>query len=171
MNKTTVKVEPGKQEFFVYREFDAPRDLVFRSLTDPEWVAQWMTPCNMTLHIEQFDSVNGGSYHFTHTDPGGGQHAFRGVWHEVCAPERLIRTFEYLNLPERGHVVFDTLRLEALPGNRTRLTIQSVFQSVGDRDGMVQAGMEGGVTESHQLLDQLLAKLTAADRAMPAGSV
>lgn len=167
MNKTTVKVEPGKQEFFVYREFDAPRDLVFKTFTDPKLLAQWMNPCNMTIDIEQFDSVNGGTYHFIQTDPGGGKHVFRGVFHEVTAPERLIRTFEYLNLPERGHVVFDTLRLETLPGNRTRLTIQSVFQSVGDRDGMVQAGMEDGVTESYQLLDQLLAKLTARTLAIP----
>jgi uncharacterized protein YndB with AHSA1/START domain len=87
--------------------------------------------------------------------------------HEVNAPERLIRTFEYLNLPERGHVVLDTLRLEALPGNRTRLTIQSVFQSISDRDGMVAAGMEDGVTESHQLLDELLAKLGTRKQAMP----
>ena len=167
MNKTTVKVEPGKQELFVYREFDAPRELVFKTLTDPKLILQWMHPCNMTLDIELFDSVNGGTYRFTQTDPGGGQHAFRGVFHEVSAPERLIRTFEYLNLPEKGHVVFDTLRLEALPGNRTKLTIQSVFQSVGDRDGMVQAGMEYGLTETHELLDQLLSKLTGRTMAMP----
>ena len=161
MNKTTLTVEPGKQELFIIREFDAPRELVFKAFTDPKLLKEWMNPCNMTIHIDQFDSVDGGHYRFTHTDPGGGKHIFRGVFHEVCAPERLIRTFEYLNLPERGHVVFDTLRLEPLPCNRTRLTIQSVFQSVGDRDGMVQAGMELGVTESHQLLDELLAKLTA----------
>ena len=161
MNQTTLKVEPGKQELFIYREFNAPRELVFKAFTDPRLIAEWMNPCNMTLHIDQFESEDGGNYHFTHTDPGGGRHVFRGVFHEICAPERLIRTFEYLNLPERGHVVMETLRLEALPGNRTRLTIQSVFQSVGDRDGMVQAGMEMGLTESHQLLDHLLAKLTA----------
>lgn len=168
MNKTTVKVEPGKQELFVCREFDAPRELVFQTFTDPKLIGQWMHPCNMTLHIDRFDSVDGGSYGFTQTDPGGGKHIFRGIFHEVCAPERLIRTFEYLNLPERGHVVFDTLRLEALPGNRTRLTIQSVFQSVADRDGMVQAGMEDGLTETYKLLDELLAKVTARNIAMPA---
>ena len=168
MNSTTLKVEPGKQELFIYREFDAPRELVFKTFTDPKLLAQWMNPCNMKLHIDEYESVNGGVYHFTHTDPGGGKHVFRGVFHDVTAPERLIRTFEYLNLPERGHVVFDTMRLEALPGNRTRLTIQSVFQSVGDRDGMVGAGMEEGVTESHALLDQLLAKLTAPGIALPA---
>jgi uncharacterized protein YndB with AHSA1/START domain len=167
MKKTTLKVEPGKQELFIYREFDAPRDLIFKTFTDPKLLAQWMNPCNMTLHIDQYDSVDGGSYHFTQTDPTGGKHVFRGVFHEVNAPERLIRTFEYLNLPERGHAVLDILSLETLPDNRTRLTIQSVFRSVSDRDGMVQAGMEDGVTESHQLLDELLAKLTARNLAMP----
>ena len=167
MNKTILKVEPGKQELFIYREFDAPRDLVFRTFTDPKLLSQWMNPCNMTLHIDQYDSVDGGAYHFTHTDPMGGKHLFRGVMHEVTAPERLIRTFEYLNLPERGHVVLETLRLEALPGKRTRLTIQSVFQSVSDRDGMVAAGMESGVTESHQLLEELLAKLSTRKLAVP----
>jgi uncharacterized protein YndB with AHSA1/START domain len=167
MNKTTLEVEPGKQELFIYREFDAPRDLVFKTFTDPKLLAQWMNPCSMTLHIDQFDSVDGGAYHFTHTDPMGGKHLFRGVMHEVNAPERLIRTFEYLNLPERGHVVLDILSLEVLPGKRTRLTIQSIFRSVADRDGMVQAGMESGVTESHQLLDELLARLTAPKLAIP----
>ena len=121
----------------------------------------------MTLHIDRYELVDGGVYRFTHTDPAGGKHLFRGVMHEVNAPERLIRTFEYLNLPERGHVVLDILSLEALPGKRTRLTIQSIFRSVADRDGMVQAGMESGVTESHQLLDELLAKLTAPKLAIP----
>jgi len=167
MNKTTLKVDPGKQELFIYREFDAPRDLVFKTFTDPKLLEQWMNPCNMALHIDQYESVDGGTYHFTQIDPAGGKHLFRGVMHEVNAPERFIRTFEYLNLPERGHVVLDILSLESMPGNRTRLVIQSVFRSVADRDGMVQAGMENGVTESHQLLDELLAKLTARNIAIP----
>jgi uncharacterized protein YndB with AHSA1/START domain len=161
MNKTTLKVEPGKQELFIYREFDAPRELVFKTFTDPKLLMQWMNPCGMTLYIDDMDAVDGGSYRFTNVDPNGGKHMFRGVLHEVSAPERLIRTFEYLNLPEKGHVVLDVLLLEALPDDRTRLTIQSVFRSIADRDGMVQAGMEMGVSESHQLLDQLLTKLTA----------
>jgi uncharacterized protein YndB with AHSA1/START domain len=168
MNKTMVKVEPGKQELFIYREFEAPRDLVFKTFTDPQLLSQWMTPCNMTLHIDQLDSVDGGAYRFTQTDPMGNKHSFRGVVHEVCAPERVIRTFEYLNLPERGHVVLETLRLETLPDNRTRITIHSVFPSVGDRDGMVQSGMERGASESYELLDGFLANLTARNLAIPA---
>jgi uncharacterized protein YndB with AHSA1/START domain len=168
MNKTTLKVEPGKQELFITREFDAPRELVFKAFTDPKLLQQWMTPCNMTLQIEQFTSVDGGTYHFTQTDPVGGKHVFRGVMHEVSAPERVIRTFEYLNLPERGHVLLDMLRFEALSDNRTRLTIHSVFPSVSDRDGMVQAGMEYGASESYQLLDVVLAKLAARNLVLPA---
>ena len=61
-------------------------------------------------------------------------------------------------LPERGHVVLDTMRLEELPGNRTRITIQSVYQSVEDRDGMVQSGMETGVREGYERLDDILAE-------------
>jgi|ERR1700722_1275599 uncharacterized protein YndB with AHSA1/START domain len=168
MNKTTLKVEPGKQELFVYREFEAPRDLVYKAFTDRKLLSQWMVPCNMTLQIDRFESIDGGVYQFTHTDPMGGKHVFRGVIHEVSAPQRLIRTFEYLNLPERGHVLLDTLQFEALPGNRTRLTIHSVFQSVTDRDGMVGAGMENGVSESYQLLDELLASLASRSLALPA---
>jgi uncharacterized protein YndB with AHSA1/START domain len=167
MKKTMLKVEPGKQEVFIYREFDAPRELVFKAFTDPKLFAQWFKPCNMTLHLDSYDSVSGGNYQFTQTDAAGRENRFRGVFHDVTAPERLIRTFEYLNLPERGHVVLETLLLEALPGNRTRMSIQSVFQSVGDRDGMVQSGMENGASESFQLLEDFLEKLIARNMAIP----
>ena len=70
----------------------------------------------------------------------------------------MIQTFEFEGLPERGHVVLDTMRLEELPGNRTRITIQSVYQSVEDRDGMVQSGMETGVREGYERLDDILAE-------------
>jgi hypothetical protein len=70
----------------------------------------------------------------------------------------MIQTFEFEGLPEKGHIVLDTMRLEELPGDRTRVTIQSVYQSVADRDGMIQAGMEQGVNEGYERLDNLLAK-------------
>jgi uncharacterized protein YndB with AHSA1/START domain len=77
----------------------------------------------------------------------------------VFAPERIIQTFEFEGLPEKGHVAMETARLEALPGNRTRLTTQSVFQSVNDRDGMVMSGMERGVVDSHNRMDELFEKV------------
>ena len=71
----------------------------------------------------------------------------------------MIQTFEFEGLPERGHVVLDTMRLEELPGGRTKIMIQSVYQSVEDRDGMIQAGMEHGLNEGYERLDELLAKM------------
>jgi hypothetical protein len=71
----------------------------------------------------------------------------------------MIQTFEFEGLPERGHVTLDTMRLESLPGNRTKITIQSVFQSVSDRDGMIQSGMERGVNDGYERLDELLEKI------------
>jgi uncharacterized protein YndB with AHSA1/START domain len=77
----------------------------------------------------------------------------------VTAPERIIGTFEFEGLPESGHVMLETTQFEALPGGRTRVTSQSVFQSIEDRDGMVAAGMETGVVEGFERLDKILEKL------------
>jgi uncharacterized protein YndB with AHSA1/START domain len=81
------------------------------------------------------------------------------VYHEILAPERIIDTFEFEGLPETGHVTLETMKLEELPGGRTRLTVQSVFQSVADRDGTLQSGMEGGLNETYDRLEELLKKM------------
>ena len=81
------------------------------------------------------------------------------MYHEVLAPERIIDTFEFEGLPETGHVTLETMKLEALPAGRTKLIAQSVFQSVADRDGMLQSGMEAGVKETYERLAELLKKL------------
>jgi uncharacterized protein YndB with AHSA1/START domain len=154
-NKTTITAEPGKQELFIIREFDAPRDLVFKAHTDPELYIKWVGPREMTMTIEKWDSRDGGSYKFTH-ERDGHKYAFFGVNHEILKPERIIGTFEFDGLPERGHVILGTTKFEELPGDRTRLVHQSVFQSVADRDGMIQSGMERGVNDGYEKLDQLL---------------
>jgi uncharacterized protein YndB with AHSA1/START domain len=159
-NKTIVTAEPGKQELFITREFDAPRDLVFRAHVDPELYVQWVGPRDLTMTIQKFEMVDGGSYKYTH-ERGGHKYAFFGVSHEVKAPERIIGTFEFDGLPERGHVIMGKTLFEELPGNRTRVTHQSVFFSVQDRDGMVQSGMERGVTEGYEKLDALLEQKSA----------
>lgn len=158
-NKTVITVEPGKQELFITREFDAPRELVFKAHTDPKLYAQWLGPRDLTTTFETFEPVSGGRYRFIQKDKDGNEFGFHGVNHEVLAPERLIGTFEFEGLPESGHVILETSKFEALPGNRTRITSQSVFQSVEDRDGMVAAGMESGVVEGYERLDEILEKL------------
>ncbi len=155
-NQTVVTAKPDTQNVTITREFDAPRELVFKAYADPALLALWLGPRGMEMTVQRYDFRSGGSYRFTHIR-GNEQYVFNGVFHEISV-ERMIQTFEYEGLPEKGHVSLDSLKLEALPGNRTRLTIHSVFQSVEDRDGMVKSGMERGVREGHERLDELLAQ-------------
>lgn len=159
MNGTKITAEPGKQEFFIEREFDAPRELLFNAYTDPDLYAQWLGPRGLTTTFEKFEPRNGGSWRFVQKDPKGEVYAFHGVYHEVLSPERIIGTFEFEGLPETGHVSLETARFEELPGNRSKLVSQSVFRSVADRDGMLQSGMEEGVNDSYERLDELLVKM------------
>ncbi|MCZ7395545.1 MAG: SRPBCC family protein [Candidatus Methanoperedens sp.] len=158
-NQTKITAIPGKQEIFITREFDAPRELVFKAFTDPKLYIQWLGPWELVMTLEKFEPRNGGMWRYIHKDKDGNDYAFHGVTHEVTAPERIIGTFEFEGLPEKGHVVLETARFEVLPGDRTKLTSHSVFQSVADRDGMLQSGMERGVNDSYDRLDELLEKM------------
>lgn len=157
-NKTQLTVEPGKQEIVTVREFDAPRDLVFKAFTDPSLIVKWLSPKRLKMKIYKFDPTTGGSWKYAHVDENGNEFIFHGVNHEVTAPERIIQTFEFDGLPEKGHVILETVRFEELTGKRTRMTNLSVFQSVADRDGMVASGMESGMNEAYDNLDKLLAQ-------------
>ena len=164
MSKTKITAEPGKQEFFIAREFDAPRELVFKAHTDPNLYPQWLGPRRLTMKLEKFEPRSGGMWRYTHKDTDRNEYGFHGVINEVLQHERIIDTFEYEGLPERGHVALQTLRLQELPGGRTKLTAQAVFQSVADRDGMIQSGAEQGVNESYERLDELLKKTIEGQR-------
>jgi uncharacterized protein YndB with AHSA1/START domain len=160
-NPTRITAEPGKQEIIITREFDAPRELVFKAFTDPELYVQWLGPRGLTMTLEKFEPRNGGSWRYIQKDADGNEYAFHGVIHEVLPPERIIDTFEFEGLPEKGHVILEVARFEELPGSRTKLTSQSVFLSLADRDGMLQSGMEEGVNDSYERLDELLENLQA----------
>ena len=157
-NKTIVSAEPGKQDVIITREFDAPRELVYRAHIEPELYRQWLGPHGYEMILETFEPYSGGRYRYIHKDPQGNEYGFHGVFHEM-SEDLMIQTFEFEGLPEKGHVALDTMRLEKLPGDRTRITIQSVYQSVADRDGMVQSGMEQGMREGYERLDEILETL------------
>lgn len=154
-NKTIITAEPGKQELFITREFDAPRELVFKAHTDPKLYVQWLGPHGYEMALETFEPKSGGRYRYIHKDKDGNQYGFHGTFHEMSV-ESMIQTFEFEGYA--GHVSLDSMTLEELPGKRTKVTIHSVFQSVSDRDGMIQNGMEKGVTEGYERLDQILAR-------------
>ena len=135
-NKTIVTAEAGKQELFITREFDAPRELLFKSHVDPELYVQWVGPKDLEMSIQKLDARDGGTYEFTHKRDGN-TYRFFGSYHEVLKNERIIGTFEFDGLPERGHVIMGKTTFEELPNGRSKLVHQSVFFSVADRDGMV----------------------------------
>jgi len=146
---------PGDRDVRIERIFNAPRDRVWRAMTDPELIAQWWGRGNK-LVVERFDLERGGHWRFVeHSDHG--VHGFEGRFAEVVPPERVVQTFEWDGMP--GHVALETLTLEDLGDGRTRLVTTSLFLTAQDRDGMVQSGMEGGVNESYAALDRLLAKM------------
>jgi uncharacterized protein YndB with AHSA1/START domain len=153
MNKINLVAEPGKQEIVITRVFDAPPALVFKTFTDPTLIPQWWGPGYLTTTVERMEVRPGGIWRFVQRDAEGNQYAFHGVYHEVRPPERLVYTFEFEGQP--GHVILETVAFVSQDG-KTRLVDQSVFQSVADRDGMLQEGMESGASESMERLAGLL---------------
>jgi uncharacterized protein YndB with AHSA1/START domain len=149
-------VEPGKQDVTIIREFDAPRELVFKAFTDPALYVKWLGPRGYAMKLEKFEPRSGGSWRFIHKNLEGMEFGFHGVYHEVLPPELLIDTFEFEGLPERGHVSLESAKFEELPGEHTKLIMHSVFLTVADRDGMVASGMEEGVSDSMEKLAELL---------------
>jgi uncharacterized protein YndB with AHSA1/START domain len=154
--ETELVIEPGKQEVTITRVFDAPRELVFRVLTDPKLIPQWWGPRDLSTVVDAMDVRPGGVWRFLNVDADGNEYGFHGVYHEIVPPERLVYTFEYEGVP--GHVLLETVTLEDL-GGATKVTDHSVFQSLADRDGMVSSGMEVGARQSMDRLAELLTRI------------
>jgi uncharacterized protein YndB with AHSA1/START domain len=156
MSKTQIDAPAGVPFGDLTREFDAPLELVRRAWTDPDLVKQWLGPRRLEMIIERWEPRAGGAYRYTHRDEAGNEFGFHGVFHS-SDPDNMVQTFEFEGMP--GHVSLDKLALEDIGGGRTRAHIHSVYQSLQDRDGMVQAGMGDGVNEGFERLDELLAKM------------
>jgi uncharacterized protein YndB with AHSA1/START domain len=151
---TTLLTLPSDREFRTERTFNATRDRVWRALTDPALVAQWWGRGHR-LDIERLEVVRGGHWRFVeHAD--GERHGFEGRFREVTSPSRMVQTFEWDGMP--GHVLVQTIVLEELPGGRTRIVTTALFHTTEERDGMIGAGMEGGLNESYAALDRVLAE-------------
>jgi uncharacterized protein YndB with AHSA1/START domain len=155
MSDLKVVADPGTQEIVITRSFDAPRELVFRAFTEPDAVRRWWGLANSETVVDQLEARPGGRWRFVERDGEGNEDAFHGVYHDLQAPERIVYTFEYEGMP--GHVLLETIVLEDQDG-KTLMTDTSVFQSVSDRDGMLQSGMETGAAESFARLDDYLAR-------------
>ena len=160
MGSTQIIAEPGIPQIVITREFDAPRELVFRAYTEPELLVQWWGPRDHSLKIERYEVRDGGKWRFVATDADGTDHGFHGVFHGDPSPDGIgiVQTFEYEAMP--GSVALDTATFEERGGATVVRTVTS-FQSVEDRGAMVASGMEDGARESYQRLVELLARQEA----------
>src|SRR6202165_3051611 len=158
MAKAEYVIEPGKQEITITRNFDAPRELVFKAYTDPKLVPQWFGPREYTTTVDKMDARPGGLWRFVQRNQNGDEFAFHGVHHDIVAPERIVATFEFEGVP--GHVLLQTLTLEPL-GQKTRLVGQVVFHSVSDPRGIGACGMQRGSDDSLDRMAEILEKLKA----------
>ena len=154
-NPTTITTPAGLPFIDIVREFDAPKDAVRSAYLDRDLIVQWLGPRGYEMDVDEWNGEKGGRYQYTHRDPEGNAYGFSGVFHSVTDDE-LIQTFEFDGWP--GHVSLESVTFEDLGDGRTRIVNHSAYQSVEDRDGMAESGMEKGINEGYERLDELLAR-------------
>lgn len=153
-HETEIVSDPNVPLVRIVREFDAPPAQVFRAHVEPDLVTQWLGPRKYEMRLDHWDCRTGGSYRYLHVGDDG-EHGFRGCFHEVRPSELIVQTFTYEGFPDG--VALERLSLEDLGDGRTRLTATSLVDSFEDRDAVISSGMEEGLSEAYERLDELLA--------------
>ncbi len=153
-HETEITADPDVPLVRITREFEAPAEKVFRAHTDPKLVVQWLGPRRTEMRVDRYDCRTGGSYRYLHVSDGN-EFGFRGCFHEVRPSELIVQTFTFEGEPDG--VALEKLNLEDLGDGRTRLTSTSLVDSFEDRDAMMVSGMDEGVREGYERLDELLA--------------
>lgn len=153
--------DPCTQEIITTCVLNAPRQMVFNAFTEPIIIERWWGPRSMVTSVDTFDPYPGGSWRYVQRDAHGNEYSFRGVFHDIQSPERIVQTFEFEGAP--GQVLLDTILFEEVDG-KTLITDHSVFQSVASRDAMLAENMEAGASESMERLAEILASMMRAPR-------
>jgi uncharacterized protein YndB with AHSA1/START domain len=154
-HETAIVADETVPTIEITREFDAAPEEVFRAHVDPELYARWVGPRSLTTRVTRWEARTGGAWAFANDRNGEEIASFFGSFHEVRPNERIVWTFTYEGEPDG--VALETLTLEALEGGRTRLRVLSLVSNFATRDGMLASGMDVGVTEGYEKLDELLA--------------
>jgi uncharacterized protein YndB with AHSA1/START domain len=154
-HQTEIVADPDVPLVRISREFDAPAENVFRAHVDPDLVAQWLGPRRHEMRIDHYDCRTGGSYRYWHVS-GGNEFGFYGSFHEVRPAELIVQTFTFDGDPDT--VALGQTRFENLEGGRSRLTTTSLVDSFAARNAVLASGMQDGVRESYERLDEVLAR-------------
>lgn len=154
LHKTVVTL-PNDTQIHTERIFDAPRELVWDCYTDEALVPEWLGPRRLKMRLEKWDFQVGGEWHFFHIDDQGNEYEFFGEFKEIERPSKIVQTFNFVMEPRLPAQV-DSVEFIEMEDGRTRLVADTTFESKELRDGMVQSGMEGGMSESFDRLDEIL---------------
>jgi uncharacterized protein YndB with AHSA1/START domain len=150
--KTKINAEDGKQELVITREFDLPLELLFKAYVEPEIVEQWMG-----TRVLKLENKKHGSYQFETTDPRGNKHGFNGAIHEFSPNRKITRTFEMENTP--FGVQLEVLEFEKLADDTSKLNMHVIYESVAQRDQVLQLPFAQGINMAHNRLQDIAGKL------------
>jgi uncharacterized protein YndB with AHSA1/START domain len=150
--KTKIHAEDGKQELMITREFELPLELLFKAYEEPEIVEQWMG-----TKVLKLESKKHGGYHFETTDAKGNKYGFIGVIHEFVPNRKITRTFEMENTPFGVQLEF--YEFEQLTEDTSKLNMHVIYESVAQRDQVLQLPFAQGINLAHNRIQDIVSKL------------
>jgi len=158
MTKATVTAPEGGSTIGIERIFDVAKSKLFKAMSDPKLIEEWWTGPGYNITVEEFTPEEGGKWRYVQRSDDGQEFVFYGVVHEF-GPDRVVQTFEFSGLPERGHVILEKMELTELEGNKTKLHVTQAFFSNDERDGMLASGMEDGMNQTYAKLEEVAKNL------------
>ena len=153
---TAVVTLPTDTQILITREFNAPGHLVYKAYTTPELIKRWWSGDRGEVTLAEVDLRVGGRWRYVMKANGGFEVGFHGEYREIVPNERLVTTEIYEGMPEGEAVVTHTFSEK---DGRTTLTILMLLPSQADRDAVINSGMEGGMQESMDHLEQVAVSL------------
>ena len=163
MNTGTLEVTtPSDREIAMTRVFNAPRRLVFDAWTKPELLKRWLgVRGGWTFDVCEVDLKVGGTYRFVWRGPDGTKMGMGGVYREIAKPERLVSTEKFDDPWYEGEALDTLVLIER--GGRTTATLTMLCATPEARNAVLKSGMDGGVAQSYDVLDKVLASIDGED--------
>ena len=147
---------PTDEQILITREFDAPKHLVYKAWTTPELVKRWWSGNRGEMTIAEIDLQVGGAWRYVMVTDGGFEVAFHGEYREIVPNERIVSTEVYEGMPEGEALNIVTFTEK---DGRTTLTVLVQHASKEARDAHISSGMETGMQEGMDLLEQVAVSL------------
>jgi uncharacterized protein YndB with AHSA1/START domain len=155
-DRAAVVTLPSDTEILITREFDAPPEAVYRVFTEPELVRRWWTARRGEMTVAEIDLRVGGRWRYAMLAHGRFEVAFHGEYLEIVPGRRIVSTEVFEGAPNASARTTTTF---AHHGSGTLLTILVEHQSRADRDAHIESGMEDGLQDALELVDEVLLSL------------